>query len=296
MGLAAEAPAGYRVSRMIALDRTIALPWGAGMPALGLGTWRMGERRALRSREVAALALGLELGVSMIDTAEMYGDGAAEEIVGEAIAGRRERVFIVSKVYPHNATRRGTIAACKRSLKRLRSDYLDLYLLHWRGDVPLAETIAGMQALRSEGAIRAWGVSNFGRADLEELLALPGGEACAANQVLYHLGERGIEWDLLPLCRRRRIAVMAYSPLDQGRLLASQALKTIAQRLEATPAQVAIAWLLAQQGAAVIPKAANATHVHDNVSAAKLHLDDAALAALARAFPPPARATSLRML
>ena len=287
---------GYLVRKMSARYGTITLPSGTRMPALGLGTWRMGERQAARSREVAALRLGLDLGVSMIDTAEMYGDGEAEAIVGEAIAGRRERVFVVSKVYPHNATRRGTIAACKRSLKRLRSDHLDLYLLHWRGDVPLAETIAGMETLMSEGAIRAWGVSNFDRADLEQLLSLPGSEACAANQVLYHLGARGVEWDLLPFCRSRRIAVMAYSPLDQGRLLASRALAAVAQRLEATPAQVAIAWLLAQHGVAVIPKAVNATHVHDNVSAANLQLDDAALAALSHAFPPPARATSLRML
>ncbi|MGH8714258.1 MAG: aldo/keto reductase [Casimicrobiaceae bacterium] len=266
------------------------------MPALGLGTWRMGERRDRRAREVAALKLGIGLGMTLIDTAEMYGEGEAEAIVGEAIAGQRDRVFLVSKVYPHNATRRGTIAACKRSLQRLRTDCLDLYLLHWRGDVPLSETVAGFQALQAEGRIRAWGVSNFGRADIEELLALPGGEECAANQVLYNLDARGIEWDLLPLCRRTGIVVTAYSPLDQGRLLRRRSLQTIAARLGATPAQVALAWLLAQAHVAVIPKATDSAHVHDNLSASNLHLDESVRAELDRAFPPPHRATSLRML
>lgn len=278
------------------IERTIELRSGAALPALGLGTWRMGERRAARQREIAALKLGIDLGMTLIDTAEMYGEGEAEAIVGEAIAGRRGRVFLVSKVYPHNATRRGTLAACKRSLERLGTDYLDLYLLHWRGDVPLAETVGGMRALRAEGRIRAWGVSNFDRADMDELLALPGGEGCAVNQVLYHLGARGIEWDLLPLCRRQRIAVMAYSPLAQGRLLRHRALQSIAKRLGATPGQIAIAWLLMQDGVTVIPKAADAAHVHDNLSAANLRLDDAARADLDSAFPPPRRATSLRML
>ncbi|MGH8851046.1 MAG: aldo/keto reductase [Casimicrobiaceae bacterium] len=266
------------------------------MPVLGLGTWRMGERRDRREREIAALQLGIGLGMALIDTAEMYGEGEAEAIVAEAIAGRRDRVFLVSKVYPHNATRRGTVAACKRSLQRLRTGHLDLYLLHWRGDVPLSETIAGMGALQAEGSIRAWGVSNFDRADMDELLALPGGEECAVNQVLYNLGARGIEWDLLPLCRRRGIAIMAYSPLDQGRLLRHRSLRAIATRLGTTAAQVALAWLLAQPRVAVIPKASDNAHVHDNLSASMLCLDESTRAELDRAFPPPRRATSLRML
>ncbi len=194
---------------------TISLPSGS-MPALGLGTWMMGEHRRDRKQEVAAITLGLDLGMTLIDTAEMYGDGGAEEVVGEAIAGRREQVFVVSKVYPHHASRRGAIAACKRSLKRLGTDHLDLYLLHWRGDIPLAETVDAFESLRRDGNIREWGVSNFDRADMEELFALPSGARCAANQVMYHLGCRGVEWDLLPFCRRHRVAVMAYSPVGRG--------------------------------------------------------------------------------
>jgi diketogulonate reductase-like aldo/keto reductase len=266
------------------------------MPVLGLGTWHMGERRDRREREIAALKAGIELGVTLIDTAEMYGEGEAEKIVGEAIAGQREQMFLVSKVYPHNASRRGAVAACKRSLKRLGTDHIDLYLLHWRGNVPLAETIAAFQALHADGSIGAWGVSNFDGSDLEELLALRGGDQCAANQVLYHLGARGIEWDLVPLCRGAGIALMAYSPLDQGRLLRERALQAIAARIGATAAQVALSWLLRQRDVAVIPKAADIAHVHDNLSAANLHLDRAACEEIDRAFPPPRRATSLRML
>lgn len=281
---------------MADIDRTIALRSGGEMPALGLGTWHMGERRDRRALEVSALKAGIERGRTLIDTAEMYGEGEAEKIVGEAIGGQRNRVFLVSKVYPHNASRRGAIAACKRSLKRLGTDHLDLYLLHWRGDVPLAETVAAFQALQSDGAIRGWGVSNFDRADIEELLALRGGDDCAVNQVLYNLDARGIEWDLAPLCRRARIALMAYSPLDQGRLLRQRALQAIATGIGATPAQVALAWLLHQRDVAVIPKATDIAHVHDNLSAASLRLDRATLAELDRAFPPPRRATSLRVL
>ena len=275
---------------------TIALRSGAAMPVLGLGTWRMGERRDRREREIVAVKAGIDLGVTLIDTAEMYGEGEAEKIVGEAIAGRRERMFLVSKVYPHNASRRGAVAACKRSLKRLGTDHLDLYLLHWRGDVPLAETVGAFQALQADGNIRAWGVSNFDSSDIEELLALRGGDDCAANQVLYNLGARGVEWDLVPLCRGAGIALMAYSPLDQGRLLRERALQTIAAKIGATPAQVALAWLLQQRDVAVIPKAADVAHVHDNLSAARLHLDRAACEELDHTFPPPRRATSLRVL
>ncbi|HEY2865082.1 MAG TPA: aldo/keto reductase [Casimicrobiaceae bacterium] len=281
---------------MAGIDRAIELRSGEHMPVLGLGTWRMGERRDRRQQEIGAVSLGIDLGIKLVDTAEMYGEGEAEKIVGEAIAGRREQVFVVSKVYPHNASKRGVIAACKRSLQRLRTDRLDLYLLHWRGDIPLAETVAGFRALQAEGAIRAWGVSNFDRGDIEELLALPGGDGCAANQVLYNLNERGVEWDLLPLCRRHRIAMMAYSPLDQGRLLRQRALRAIATTLGATPAQVALAWLLQQRDIVVIPKATDATHVHDNVSSANLKLDPSSRAVLDREFPPPRKPTSLRML
>jgi diketogulonate reductase-like aldo/keto reductase len=274
----------------------LTLPGGASMPALGQGTWRMGERRSERAREVDALKLGLALGMKLIDTAEMYGDGAAEQIVADAVDGQRAATFLVSKLYPHNATRRGTVAACERSLKRLRTDYLDLYLLHWRGDVPLAETVGAFEALRRDGRIRAWGVSNFDVRDLQELLALPDGDRCAANQVLYNLGRRGVEYELLPQCRSRGIAVMAYSPLDQGRLLRSRPLAALATRLRVSPAQVAVAWLLAQPGVAVIPKAVDPPHACDNRAAADLRLSQAAKVALEKAFPPPAGATPLAML
>ena len=274
----------------------IVLQGGVKMPALGMGTWKMGERASSRLGEVAALKLGLSLGMTLIDTAEMYGEGSAEEGVAQAIAGQRDRVFLVSKVYPHNASRRAAVAACERSLKRLRTDYLDLYLLHWRGDIALAQTVSAFEALRADGRIRAWGVSNFDAGDMEELLALPGGRHCAANQVLYHLGCRGVEWDLLPLCRRHGIAVMAYSPLGQGRLLRRRALQTFAARLGATPAQIALAWLLSQPGIAGIPKATDAEHVRENRAAADLRLAPEALVELERAFPAPTGPTSLAML
>jgi diketogulonate reductase-like aldo/keto reductase len=281
---------------MASAIRDIDLHGGAKMPALGLGTWRMGERASARPAEVAALKLGLALGMTLIDTAEMYGEGKAEEAVGEAIAGRRDRVFLVSKVYPHNASRRGTVAACERSLKRLGTDYLDLYLLHWRGDISLAQTVAAFEALRADGRIRAWGISNFDAADVEELLALPGGRHCTVNQVLYHLGCRGLEWDLLPLCRRHGIGVMAYSPLGQGRLLRERALHSVAKRVGVTPAQLALAWLLAQPGVVTIPKATDPEHVREIRAAAELRLTPATLAELEQAFPGPTGPTSLAML
>jgi diketogulonate reductase-like aldo/keto reductase len=275
--------------------RQIILPGGATMPALGLGTWRMGERASARSREVAALKLGLSIGLKLIDTAEMYGDGGAEEIVADAVGGERRQTFLVSKVYPHNASRRGAVAACTRSLKRLRTDYLDVYLLHWRGDVPLAQTVTAFEELRAAGRIRAWGVSNFDAADMEELLAVPGGEHCAVNQVLYHLGSRGIEYGLLPLCRSGGIAVMAYSPVGQGRLLRHRELNALAGRLGTTPAQVALAWLLAQPGVVAIPKASDPAHVREVRAAADFHLAPAMLAELDRMFPPPRGPSSLAM-
>jgi len=274
----------------------IALLSRATMPALGMGTWRMGERARDRAREVATLRLGIDLGMALIDTAEMYADGGSEEVVGEAIAGRRDDVFLVSKVYPHHATRRGVVAACRRSLERLATDHLDLYLLHWRGDVRLAETIAGFETLREEGSIRAWGVSNFDRSGMEELLGLPGGGHCAANQVLYNLGCRGIEWDLLPLCRRQGIAVMAYSPFDEGRLLRSTRLRALAEGAGVTPAQLALAWLLDQKSVATVPKASDPAHVHDNRSALEVNLPQVVRAEIDRSFPPPSGPSALEMI
>jgi diketogulonate reductase-like aldo/keto reductase len=273
----------------------IALPSG-NLPALGLGTWMMGEHRRDRKKEVAAIALGLDLGMTLIDTAEMYADGGAEEVVGEAIAGRREQVFVVSKVYPHHASRRGAVAACRRSLDRLGTDHLDLYLLHWRGDIPLAETVAAFESLRRDGCIREWGVSNFDRADMEELFTLPSGARCAANQVMYHLGCRGAEWDLLPFCRQHHVAVMAYSPIGRGRLLRDRRLHALGAELGASPAQIALAWLLHQREVSAIPKAASEAHVRDNRAAADVRLTASVLAQLERAFPAPSGPTSLAIL
>jgi diketogulonate reductase-like aldo/keto reductase len=267
------------------------------LPKLGLGTWRMGERPRDRSAEVKALRAGLDLGLAMIDSAEMYGEGVAEEIVGEAIAGRRrDDVVLVSKVYPHNAGARGAIAACERSLRRLRVDALDLYLLHWRGRIPLAETVGAFERLRTDGKIRAWGVSNFDADDLRELLALPEGGRCAANQVLYHLGERAIEWSVLPLCRQHGIDVMAYSPLGQGSLLAERDLVALAKRAGASPAELALAFVLAQPGVVAIPKTARLDHLQQIVAARDRKLDPALRADLEAAFPPPARERPLPLL
>ena len=256
----------------------------------------MGEDRRKRADEIAALKLGLDLGATLIDTAEMYGDGEAEDITGEAIEGRRDELFLVSKVLPENASRKGTIAACERSLKRLRTDRIDLYLLHWRGSVPLQDTLAAFQQLQRDGKIRHWGVSNFDTDDMEELVALPGGEACATNQVLYNLKRRRIEFDLIPWCRARKIPVMAYSPIEQGRLLNAAALKAIAEEHGVTPAQVALAWLLGRDDTIAIPKATNPGHVRDNRAALDVHLTADNLAALDRAFPPPQKKYALEML
>lgn len=275
---------------------TVTLPSGLRLPVLGQGTWHMGERKAERAREIAALQLGLDLGMTLIDTAEMYGDGGAEEVVGAAIKGRREQTFLVSKVTPHNASLRGTIAACERSLERLGVEQIDLYLLHWRGSHPLAETVAAFEKLQATAKIRDWGVSNFDTDDMEKFAAVKGGGQCASNQVLYNLGERGIEWDLLPWCRERRMAVMAYCPVDQGgRLLGSAALKQVAERHGATTAQIALAWLVRQQGVIAIPKAVSAVHIRANRAALDLVLTAADLAELDRAFPPPKRKMPLAM-
>lgn len=263
---------------------------------LGQGTWGMGEDRARRQAEIAALRLGLELGMTLIDTAEMYGEGAAETLIAEALQGRRAEVFLVSKVYPYNAGRQSAVEACERSLRRLKTEYLDLYLLHWRGSVPLAETLEAFHALKQAGRILDYGVSNFDLADMEEALALPGGAEIATDQVLYNLLRRGIEWDLLPWCRTRGLPVMAYSPIEQGSLLTHAQLKLIAARHDATPAQVALAWLLRQDGLIAIPKAANVAHVRENHAALELRLTDEDLAELDRAFPPPRQKVPLEMI
>jgi diketogulonate reductase-like aldo/keto reductase len=275
---------------------TTPLPSGEPVPVFGLGTWMMGESEKKRADEVAALKLGLDLGVRLIDTAEMYGDGEAEEIVGDAIAGRRDGLFVVSKVLPENSSRKGTIAACERSLKRLRTDRIDLYLLHWRGSTPLQHTLEAFQTLQREGKIRHWGVSNFDTEDMEELVALPGGEQCAANQVLYNLKRRRIEYDLVPFCHARHIPIMAYSPIEQGRLLGISVLKMVAERHAVTPAQVALAWLIRQPATIVIPKATDPAHMRDNLAALDLTLTEADLAALDQAFPPPQKKYALEML
>ena len=276
--------------------RSVRLETGEKVPVLGLGTWRMGERKSERGAELKAIKLGLELGIRLVDTAEMYGEGVAEEIVGEAMGNLRDEIYVVSKVYPHNASRKGTVAACERSLKRLKTDRLDLYLLHWRGSVPLAETLEAFMRLQRDGKIRRHGVSNFDLDDMQEWVALAGGETVAANQILYNLQRRGPEWKLIPWCRERRIAIMAYTPLGQGRMLQHKAFGEIASRHEATPAQVALAWLLRQDGMIVIPKASRQEHVRDNRGALDLRLTPDDIAALDRAFPPPKGPTALGML
>ncbi len=275
---------------------TIQLPSGEAIPVLGQGTWGMAEGARPRADEVATLRAGIELGMTLIDTAEMYAAGAAEELTGEAIAGSRDEVFLVGKVLPSNATRDGTIAACERSLRRLATDRLDLYLLHWRGGTPLAETIDAFAALAGDGKIRHWGVSNLDSSDLEELVRLPGGGAVATDQVLFNLTRRGIEHDLLPWCRERGVAVMAYSPIEQGRMLGDPGLEGVASRHEATPAQVALAWLLRQQGVCAIPKASTVEHVRENRAALELRLTAEDLAELDAAFPPPSGPRPLEIL
>jgi diketogulonate reductase-like aldo/keto reductase len=275
---------------------TVTLPSGERVPQLGQGTWGMGESVRKRKEEVAALRLGVDLGLTLIDTAEMYGDGVAEEIVAEAIEGRRDECFIVSKVLPENSTRAGTIAACERSLRRLKTDRIDLYLLHWRGRPRLEETLSGFETLSHASATRYWGVSNFDVKDMEELYELEGGTACATNQVLYNLRRRGIEASLLPWCRDRGIPIMAYSPIEQGRLLRDRVLTAVAMRHRATTAQIALAWALRQPDIMVIPKAATLEHVRENRAALDIRLTDRDLAELDRNFPPPRRPRPLELL
>ena len=269
---------------------------GRSLPQLGQGTWNIGDSSATRAAEIASLRRGVELGMTLIDTAEMYGSGRSESLVGEAIADIRDRVQLVSKVLPSNASKEGAIRACEATLKRLRVETLDLYLLHWRGRYPLRETVEAFRYLLDQGKIRAWGVSNFDVDDMEELFAIPGGNACAANQVLYNPEHRGIEFDLLPWCLQRNIAVMAYSPLGQGgSLLNSPVLRGIARKLAVSPAQAALAWCL-RQPVLAIPKAGSVAHVEENAAAESLELDADDLAAIDKAFPAPKRKQSLGML
>ena len=276
--------------------RTVTLRTGEKIPQLGLGTWHMGERGANRAAEAKAIAAGIDLGVTLIDTAEMYGEGGAEEVVATATAGRRDQVFIASKVYPHNASRAGAIAACERSLKRLKTDHIDLYLLHWRGSHPLTETVAAFEKLKAGGKIRHWGVSNLDTDDMTELRGVIDGNNCVTNQVLYHLGSRDIDFDLVADSAKHKIVVMAYSPLGQGAILRDPALATVAKKHGVTPAAVAIAWTMRQPHVVSIPKASNLAHVAENVKAADLVLDADDLKVLDAAFPPPKRKGPLGML
>ena len=271
-----------------------ALPDGATIPVFGIGTWHMGESRGAFSAEVAALRRGLELGITLIDTAEMYGSGGAEEVVGEAIAGRRDATYLVSKVLPSNASRQRAIRACEESLKRLGTDRLDLYLLHWRGGTPLEETVRAFEDLRAAGKILRWGVSNFDPDDMAELAAIS--PDCAVNQVLYNLTRRGVEFDLLPWQQQRSIPLMAYSPIEQGMLAEDEALVDIARAHGATPAQVALAWVMDKPGVMAIPKTSNPARMTENLAALDLRLTDSDRVALDRAFPPPRRRLPLEMI
>jgi len=276
--------------------RQVRLPDGTMVPALGQGTWFMGEKRSARAAEVAALRRGLDLGMTLIDTAEMYADGGAEEVVGEAMSGRREEIFLVSKVLPGNASRKRAIRACEDSLRRLGTDRIDLYLLHWRGGVPFSETLEAFNALVRDGKIRTWGVSNLDVDDLEEWVSLADGDGIAANQVLYNLTRRGIEFDLLPWCRRHGVATMAYSPIEQGRLLGHPALTSVAGRHGATEAQIALAWVMRHPDVIAIPKAGRLVHVDENRAALDIVLSAEDFEALDAAFPPPRRKRALEML
>ncbi|MEA2249080.1 MAG: hypothetical protein QOH46_3609 [Solirubrobacteraceae bacterium] len=286
-------PGGLRAGTRVA---ELALPAGEPIPVLGQGTWGYAEDPSRRAREIATLRHGLDLGLTLVDTAEMYADGQAEVLVGEAIARRRDEVFLVTKVMPHNATRSGTVAACAASLRRLGTDRIDLYLLHWRGTVALGETLEGFAALREDGAIRHWGVSNFDLADLAELTGLPGGGDVQTDQVLYNLTRRGIEWDLLPRCLDAGLPVMAYSPFERGRMLGHPVLGAIAARHEATPAQVALAWVLRRPGLSAIPRAGTPEHADENRAALDLQLTADDLAVLDEAFPPPDGPRPLQVL
>ena len=275
--------------------RTVLLPSGEKVPALGLGTWKMGERGGDKAKEIAAVQLAIDLGMTLIDTAEMYAEGGSEKMIGEAIAGRRDQVFLVSKIYPHNAGRANTPVACERSLRRLNTDRIDLYLLHWRDRKPLAETMEAFQKLKAEGKIRHYGVSNLDTDDMDELWRTPGGPLTQVNQVYYNPSARGIEFDLLPWQRKHRVPIMAYSPVDQARLAGSKALAEIGTRHNATAAQVALAWGLRHPDSIVIPKAVRPEHIRQNVAALDLKLTKEDMAEIDKAFPPPKSKTRLEM-
>lgn len=275
--------------------KTLQLTSGKEIPILGQGTWRMGEKTSQKQAEIDALRLGMDLGMTLIDTAEMYGEGGAEKIVAEAIGDRREEVYLVSKFYPHNASYKGLIAACDRSLSRLNTDYLDLYLLHWRGSVPLSETLKGLQHLKQAGKILDYGVSNFDTDDMEEAESLSGGQEIITNQVLYNLMRRGIEWDLLPWCKQRDVPIMAYSPIEQRAFINDSKLENIAAKHNATSTQIALSWLLHQDNIISIPKATNPDHVRENRAALDIELTTEDLQKLDRAFKPPTRKMSLAM-
>jgi diketogulonate reductase-like aldo/keto reductase len=272
--------------------KTVTLPSGEKVPAFGMGAWNIGDSRATRAEEIATLRLGLDLGATLIDTAEMYGSGRSEDLVGEAIAGRRDEVFLVSKVLPSNASRKGTIAACERSLKHLKTDRIDLYLLHWRGSAPFAETIAAFEALQQAGKIRHFGVSNLDLGDMKEWWKTAGGQKCAANQLLFNLSRRGIEYDLLPWLQERKVPVMAYSPIEQARLLDDARLVAFSRARGITPAQAALAWLLSKEGVIVIPKTGRRERLKENLGA--LEVKD--VAELDKLFPPPTGPQPLEML
>ncbi|MEO7548307.1 MAG: aldo/keto reductase [Ramlibacter sp.] len=276
--------------------KTVQLPSGERVAALGQGTWNMAEAPGRRGQEIAALRAGLDLGLTLIDTAEMYGEGRTESLVGEAIAGRRNEVFLVSKVYPHNASRAAMRKACEASLRRLRTDRIDLYLLHWPGGVPIAETLEAFAALQAAGLVRNWGVSNLDTAALRALWSAPGGVGVQVNQVLYNLTRRGVERNLLPWLGEHGVPLMAYSPVEQGRLLQDRRLADFAAARGMTPAQVALAWLLARDNVIAIPKTASAQRLKENMAALDHSLDAAAMAELDRLFPPPDRAVPLEML
>lgn len=273
--------------------KTVTFPSGVSVPALGQGTWRMGDDPSRRAEELASLRKGLDLGMTLIDTAEMYGSGASEELVGEAMRGRRDEVFLVSKVLPSNADARGTVDACHASLRRLGTDRIDLYLLHWRGGVPLAETVEALEGLVSRGSIGAWGVSNL---DVDDLSELPEGALPQTDQVLYNLTRRGPEYDLFPWCRERAVPLMAYSPLEQGRLLGRRALESVASAHGCTPMQVALAWVLRHDDVIAIPKASTTAHVEENHAALDVSLTEADLKTLDAAFPAPVRKQPLEIL
>ncbi|MDR5812559.1 aldo/keto reductase [Caballeronia sp. LZ033] len=281
---------------MTLAESTVTLPSGETLPKLGQGTWEMGDRPNARAKEIAALREGVELGMTLIDTAEMYGDGASEQLIAEALGDQRDALFIVSKVYPHNGSERGVQAACERSLKRLKTDRIDLYLLHWRGGEDLEGVLAGFEKLQRDGKIRHWGVSNFDTDDMEELFSLDGGNACATNQILYNVARRGAEFDLLPWLRERRMPAMAYSPVDHARLPRGGALAKIAAARGVSAFQVALAWVLKQPAVFAIPKAADVAHVRENRAALDLELSADELADIDQQFRPPQSKRPLEML